>query len=168
MKASIKVLAGIAICISLASSFLLLSGPNLALLFATEVTFEEIDWGGMSSAYESRANLTIRNARNWNDLWLEIHGGDFPIPETPVVNFTSEMVIAVFQGYCGSGGYSTNITKIVMTDSYYLVYVNELHPGEGCITTTVITHPYHIVKITGYPLNLPVEFIYDILVYDCE
>ena len=168
MKSSVKILTGSVVCIILAASFLFLSGPNLDLLFATEVPFEVIESGGMGSGFEERANLTIRTRAEWQSLWTEIHSGDVPIPDVPSVNFTSEMIFAVFQGYCGSSGYSSTITRIVTTGTYYVVYVDEMHPGEGCVVLPVITYPYHIVKITGYPLNLPVQFVFNITVYTCE
>jgi len=131
MKTSSKTLAGIAICIVLATSFLLFSGPILGIFSITEVPFETHP------------------------------------PEVPSVNFTSEMLIAVFQGERGSSGYLTHITRIIMTNTYYLVYVDEIHPGENCGTLTVMTYPYHIVKINGHPLNLPVLFVYNITIHDC-
>jgi hypothetical protein len=167
MKASTKALAGTAICIVLATSVLLLSGPNLELLFSTEVPFEEID-PGRGYDYESRANFTIRNATAWENLWLDLYSGHSHIPEVPTVNFTSEMLIAVFQGIRGSSGYGTTITRIIVTNAYYVVYVDEIHPGEGCGVLAVLTYPYHIVKIGDYPLNLPVQFVYNITIYDCE
>ena len=167
MKASTKALAGTAICIVLATSVLLLSGPNLDLLFGTEVPFEEID-PGRGYHYESRANFTIRNATAWENLWSDLYSGHSHIPEVPTVNFTSEMLIAVFQGICGSSGFATTITRIIVTNAYYAVYVDEIHPGEGCPVLAVITYPYHIVKISDYPLNLPVQFVYNITICDCE
>ncbi len=167
MKASTKALAGTAICIVLATSVLLLSGPNLELLFSTEMPFEEIDPGG-GYGYESRANFAIGNATAWENLWLDLYSGHSHIPEVPTINFTSEMLIAVFQGSCSSSGYVTTITRIIVTIAYYVVYVDEMHPGEGCVVAAVITYPYHIVKISDYPLNLPVQFVYNITIYDCE
>ncbi len=167
MKTSTKALAGIAICISLATSLLLLSGPNLALLFGTEVQFEVID-PGYGYDYEARANFTISDAITWENLWSDLYSGHSPIPEVPTVNFTSEMLIAVFQGERGSSGYLTNITRIIMTSTNYVVYVDEIHPGESCITLTVMTYPYQIVKISDLPLNLPVRFVYNIIIHECD
>ncbi len=167
MKASAKVLAGTAICIVLATSILLLSGPNPELLFDIEVPFEVIDPGGGYN-YESRANFTIRDTATWESLWLDLYSGHSHIPEVPTVNFTSEMLIAVFQGERGSSGYWTTITRINMTNAFYMVYVDEIHPGDGCGLLAIMTYPYHIVKISDLPLNLPVQFVYNITIHDCE
>ncbi|TFG29223.1 protease complex subunit PrcB family protein [Candidatus Thorarchaeota archaeon] len=167
MGASTKAFAGTAICMVLAVSFLVLAGPNLGLLSYTDVPFEVIDFGEGYN-YEQRANFTITNERVWESLWLGLYSGHIPIPEVPTINFTSEMLIAVFQGERGSSGYATNITRIIMTDAYYVVYVDETHPSEGCITLTVMTYPYQIVKISGYPFELPVRYVYNIIIHECE
>ena len=156
----------IVICIVLSTSFLLFSGPTLGFLYSTEVPFEVIDSGGGYN-YESRDNFIITNSTFWENLWLFLYSGHSHPPEVPIVNFTSEILIAVFQGERGSSGYSTNITRIVMTIVYYVVYVDEIHPGENCGILTVMTYPYQIVKIGDHPLNLPVQFIYNITDYDC-
>ena len=167
MKASPKSLAGIVICIVLVASFLLFADLTLGLLPSTEVSFETIDPGGGYN-YEERDNFAIRDAVTWENLWLDLYSGHIPIPEVPAVNFTSEILIAVFQGERGSSGYLTNITRITMTIAYYKVYVDEIHPGEDCGLLTVMTYPYHIIKISDLPLNLPIRFVYNITVHDCE
>ncbi|MFW9798819.1 MAG: protease complex subunit PrcB family protein [Candidatus Thorarchaeota archaeon] len=158
VKASVKVIAGSAICIGLVASSLILLGPNLPLLLGVDVPFEEIDKGDKSSGYTLRANLTIRDAAAWECLWLEIHGGGFSIPELPAINFTSETIIAVFRGYCGGGGFWTRITRIISTSTYYMVYVEESLYGD---LTEVITYPYHIVKISDVPVNMQFQFTYN-------
>lgn len=166
MNASAKILAGITICIVLAASFLFLLGSNQPL-FDTEVPFEEIDrW--WISGYETRNNLTIRDDETWETLWTEMESIHSHPADLPEINFTREMIIAVFQGKRGSSGYWTTITRIIMTNAYYVVYVDEIHPGESCGTLAVITYPYHIVKISDLPLNLPVQFVFNITIHDCE
>jgi len=167
MKASIKALAGIVICSVLAASFILLSGPNLGFPSSTRVPFEEIDKDWISG-YESRDNLTIRDDETWETLWTEMEFSQSHPADLPKINFTREMIIAVFQGERGSSGYWTNITRIIMTNSSYVVYVDEIHPGESCGGLAVMTYPYHIVKISDLPLNLPVQFVYNIIIHECE
>ena len=167
MKASIKALAGIAICIVLATSFILLSGPNLGFPSSTRVPFEEIDkW--WVSGYESRDNLTISDDETWETLWTEMESIHSHPADLPKINFTRELIIAVFQGERGSSGYSTNITRIIMTDTSYVVYVDEIHPGESCVLLAVMTYPYHIIKISDLPLDLPVQFVFNIIIHECE
>ena len=166
MEASAKTLVGVAICGVLAVSFMVLAGPNLGFLSGTEISFEVVDPGGGYN-YEQRANFTITNATVWESLWLELYSGHSSIPDVPAVNFTSAMLVAVFQGERESSGYLTNITHIIMTGAYYVVYVDETHPGEGCVVAAVMTYPYQIIKISDHPLNLPVQFVYNIIIHEC-
>ena len=158
MKGSIKILAGVLICIAL--------GASVSFLPVSEIPFETVD-SGVWGRYADRANFVIRNETIWENVWLELYNGYEPIPDTPTVNFSSEMLIAVFQGERTSGGYWTNITRITMTSLYYVVYVDEVHPGEGCVVTAVLTYPYQIVKISDFSFNLAVQFVYNITTYNC-
>ncbi|MHA1389678.1 MAG: protease complex subunit PrcB family protein [Candidatus Thorarchaeota archaeon] len=132
-----------------------------------EVPFEVVDPGD-GYYYATRDNFTITNKTIWEDLWQFLYSGHSHPPELPIVNFTSEMLIAVFQGERGSGGYLINITRIIVTNTQYIVYIDEPHPGENCVVTAVMTYPYHTVKISDYPLNLPVQYVYNITTYNCE
>ena len=167
MKALTKALTGIVICIFFSASFLIFIEPALGILPSTEVSFTTID-PGYGYNHAERENFAIRDATTWEELWLDLYSGNIPIPEVPFVNFTSEMLIAVFQGERTSGGYSTNITRVTVNTLYYRVYVDEMHPGEDCGTIAVMTYPYCIIKISDIPLNLPIQFVYNITVHHCE
>lgn len=154
MKASAKIIAGVAICIVIIGSFWFLYGSN-----NFGVPFETIDKGEISG-YESRDNVTVRDELAWEDLWTEMQSIYSHPDDLPEVNFAKEIVIAVFRGYCGSNGYSITITQIVVTDFSYVVYVQESSQG-GMLT--VLTYPYHVVKVSDYPLNLPVQFVFSMV-----
>jgi len=154
VKALAKIIAGVTICIVIIGSFWFLYGSN-----NFEVPFETIDKGEISG-YESRDNVTIRDGLAWEDLWTEMQSIYSHPDDLPEVNFAEEIVIGVFRGYCGSGGYWIRITRIALTETNYIVYVEEsLHGGFTC----VITYLYHVVKISGYPLNLPVQFVFSMV-----
>ena len=153
MKLSTRVVAGVIICVVLVGSFLFLFGSNLL----PGVPFEEIDKGEISG-YETRNNVTIRDDTAWETLWTEMQSIHSHPDDLPEVNFTEEIVIAVYRGPCGSNGYSITITRIVVTSTNYIVYVQE--SGQGG-PLAVMTYPYHVVKISGHPLNLPVQFVFN-------
>ena len=152
MRFSTKILAGIVICIVLAGSILFLARPSL--IFGE--SFENIDKGEISG-YETRINLTIRDDAVWEAVWNEMQSIQSHPDDLPEVDFTEEIVIAVFRGPCGSNGYYITITRIDVTLTNYMVYVQE--SGQGG-PLAVMTYPYHVVKISGHPLNLPVQFIF--------
>lgn len=63
------------------------------------------------------------------------------------VDFGSEMVLVVFMGRHSSGGYSINIVSATGTESSIDVVVKKTRPEKGSLRSTVITHPYHVVKL---------------------
>jgi hypothetical protein len=152
MKVSVKIIAGLVICVVLAGSLLFFYGPSLL----PSIPFEEIEKGEISG-YESRDNLAIRNDEAWEAIWTEMQNIYSQPDDLPKVNFTEEFVIAVYRGSCGSNGYSITITRIVVTIVNYIIYVQE--SGQGG-PLAVMTYPYHVVKISGHPLNLPVQFVF--------
>lgn len=166
MNASTKNMVGVAICIILFASLLVLGIQDSYFPQISDVPFEVVDPGNGYN-YEERANITITNQTFWESLWQFLYSGHSKPPEVPVVNFTSEMLIAVFQGLCSSGGYYTNITEIYATTTQYVVFVDEIHPGPDCGVAAVLTYPYQIVKVSHQPLHLALQFVYNVIETDC-
>ena len=161
----VKLLTGTTIFIVLAASFFIFVEPDLGILPTIEVPFERV--GYLGGELYGRDNFAIRDSSKWETLWLHSYSGDTQVPEVPDVDFSSELLIVVFQGARPSSGYLSNITRITMSPTYYTVYVDEIHPGEDCLVATVMTSPHDIVKISELPLNLRVRFIYNITVRSC-
>jgi hypothetical protein len=153
MKVSVKIIARMVICVVLAGSFLYFYDSYLL----PSLTFEEIEKGEISG-YESRDTLVIRDDAAWEALWTEMQSIYSHPDDLPEINFTEAFVIAVYRGAFGSNGYSIAITRIVVTIVEYIVYVQE--SGQGG-PLAVMTYPYHVVKILGHPVNLPVKFVFN-------
>ncbi|TPG36337.1 protease complex subunit PrcB family protein [Flavobacterium pectinovorum] len=93
-----------------------------------------------------KANLVIKDQVEWNKLLLKfnfITNANVISPDL-TVDFTKYQMIAVIDDVYNYGGYSIDITKIIETNSSIFVKVEYLKPGG---INTVITQPYHIVKI---------------------
>lgn len=131
-------------------------------IIGTDVAFEEIDQG-LYNGLTTRITYVINENESWYDLWKRMHNRSSSVPKLPSVNFTTNMVIAVFQGQCATSGYKTTITKILLTPVNYVVYIDEIHPGPNSINLQVITHPYHVVKISSNSSDFPVQFVYNIM-----
>jgi len=98
--------------------------------------------------------LVITNSADWAALRNEIDsyyigiglGNHFTntfFQET-TIDFTSfEAIVVIDQGY-GNGGHSIDITSVSENQSSIIVTVQNLNTGG---LTTVVTQPYHIVKI---------------------
>ncbi|TDO95423.1 protease complex subunit PrcB family protein [Flavobacterium sp. 245] len=93
-----------------------------------------------------KSNRVITNETEWNALLSQLNIITQALYESPDTNvdFTKYQVIAVFDEVRHSGGYSIDITNITQSNSQITVKVEQLKKGGF---TSVITQPFHIVKI---------------------
>lgn len=115
---------------------------------AAPVRFRTVERSeGMSSAIASRTTVTIKSLRHWRSIWRRLHSGESPQPRRPRVDFSRHMLILVTMGQEESGGHSVRIRSIAGRESTWLVRADELSPGPSCTTTSVVTSPYHVVRV---------------------
>ncbi len=147
-----RVIAFLVVVVVILVGFLVWANAGaLANLWRTQtaISFETIDQG-QNGTIEERKNYVISNTTEWQDLWSLIHSSRNPAPPVPSVDFTREKVLVAFQGQQPSGGYQITFESVVDSGDALDVYVKEYVPGAGCATATVITAPYHIVKIPKF------------------
>ncbi|MDP2696210.1 MAG: protease complex subunit PrcB family protein [bacterium] len=102
-----------------------------------DIEFETVVLAAGNGSYNDKKNYVITNDDDWENLG-----------QTAEIDFNSDIVIAAFQGEKASSGYAIEIKEIlVTTENTVEVWVLEIIPGPTCITASVITSPYHIVKI---------------------
>lgn len=129
----------------------LISGALLAFQKSKE-TKKEISFTTLDRGIQSGLNVPLRKVvkeqKNWEDLWAEIH----PIIENnpslarPAVDFDKEMVLAIFMGFKSTGGYTTEIIKIIETKNALEVTILEKGPESNTIVTQAFTSPYYLAK----------------------
>jgi hypothetical protein len=118
-----------------------------------EKSFETLDKGAYSG-HQIRKDYMIKNDASWKDLWnvtvsymnpllFEIYK---PKLEAPEVDFSKDMVIAVYMGTQMTGGYGIEIKKILEKKKILEVLVEEHDPKPWFIYTQALTQPYHIIK----------------------
>jgi len=100
-------------------------------------------------------NVVIRNYDDFERLWQELYSGRAPMPEMPVIDFESEMVVAAFIGQKPHGGYTVEISDMILSEEL-AVKVITTKPGDSCMVTMAISAPYHLVKIPK--VESPVKF----------
>ncbi len=152
MKPSTKVIVASVMILSL------LIGGILSLYYLPldSIPFETIEKNTICGIHDNRT-LIITDNETWSSIWTEIQSITTLKPDLPFVNFTSEWLVAIFLGQRATGGYYCNIHTIERTSLAYRIHYQELdYHG----LTQALTFPYHIVKITGYPLDLPIQFVY--------
>ena len=119
------------------------SDPGLTEKVKTRgLMFETIAHGGSSGIKEERLEV-IRDQAAWNEFWISHAGARSP---APIVDFQKKMVIVVLLTR-PTGGYAVNVTRIEKQPRKFIVYYDELIPGPRCGVTTILTQPYHIIKL---------------------
>lgn len=121
------------------------------------VEMETLDQGGYSGI-ETKEQIVIESQESWRTFWADHMAVRTPAPGLPEVDFSAEMVIAVFSGWKATGGYSIEITEIRLVDNDVNVYFKETSPEAGQPVTEALTQPFHIVK-TGKIDKLGVVFL---------
>lgn len=112
----------------------------------TQINFQLIGKGELIGNSLSQQNLVITNSAQWTTLLNtldannNVSGG---FTETNI-DFNQYMVIAVFDQTYLNGGHSIDIIAVDETASNLEVNVEKLLQGN---VTSIVTQPYHIVKI---------------------
>lgn len=122
-----------------------------SLLQAPPAGFDTVGQGPNSGIATPTATV-IRNATDWARAW-EAHAGADPVP---AVDFSNDMVAAVFLGTRPTGGYGVEITALRREGNSLVVEYSERRPDPERIVTEALTSPFHIVKFPR--LAGPVQF----------
>jgi len=110
----------------------------------TEISFSSIAVGA-TSGISIRREALIRDSGDWAALWAEhIRGISGPLP-IPQVDFSQEVVIAIFLGTRATGGFSVTIRRVERERDCLTVYFREVRPAKGAPVSQVLTQPFHIV-----------------------
>lgn len=120
---------------------------------------------GSRSGHTSQANYVVQDSQAWVDLWNQhmlFMVEPMPLPE---VDFSENMIVAVFMGEVSTGGYALRIYDIVETESSVVVKMERTEPGPTCIVPQVLTQPYHIVQIAK--TDKPVTFHVTTKILEC-
>ncbi len=105
------------------------------------------EWKGDHCGITEQKHMVITDPKDWAELWKRVHRGKIPIPEVPTIDFSKNMVLAVFMGQKPTSGYAIQITEISRTNGEVVVKVKEVTPPKGAILLQVLTQPFHIVVV---------------------
>ncbi len=116
---------------------------------AATVPFTELAQGVQSSV-SVRANYLITSESQLSELWKMIDARG----QTPVVNFATHDVVAVFAGKEPTAGYTITVSKVEDTNTRE-VTVALTSPGGSCVLAQSVTAPYQVVELpkTSLPLT---------------
>ena len=124
---------------------LLLAAVFAAALQSTPVTFTTIARGD-SSQIETAAQKTVRTAVEWAALWKSHTAEGKP----PAVDFTKDMVIAIFAGTQPSAGYAVEIDRMQVTGDALVVEYRVRGPKTGDMVAQMLTSPFHIARAPAH------------------
>lgn len=119
-----------------------------------EIAKDILNGGGTEGIVKS--NLVIKDISTWTSIINQmdlINKESAKFTETDI-DFNRYQVIAVFDKVYGNGGYSIDITNIKENESNLIIKVENLNKG-GLLS--IITQPYHIVKIKKTDKNIVFE-----------
>ena len=114
----------------------------LAAILQTAVPIRSLDKGASSQVDVAR-QAAVQSAAEWNTLWSQ-HAGD---RAKPPVDFTKEMVLAVFLGTRPTAGFSVEIVGAREEGATLIVSYRETRPQAGSVAAQVLTSPYHLVAV---------------------
>lgn len=112
-----------------------------------QINFLLIGKGNLVGNYVPQQNTIITNSIQWNNFLNQIDSTTHQTSAsfiTTYVDFNDYMVIIVVDEMYNNGGHSIDITSMEEHPQYINIYVEKLLHGNA---TSVITQPYHIVKI---------------------
>jgi hypothetical protein len=109
---------------------------------------------GDHSNMDDAAQLFAKNDREWQQLWQK-HTPDRPRPK---VDFSKEMVVAVFLGSRPTAGYVLEVVSATQDNGTLVVKYRESAPSQrGTMTAQVLTSPYDIVAVPLFPGDVKFE-----------
>ena len=113
----------------------------LAAILQT-MPMRSIDKGVMSNMDAGR-QASARSTEEWAALW-NLHAGERTRPN---VDFSREIVVAVFMGTRPTAGFSVEIVGVRQEGQALIVSYKETRPAPDALTAQILTSPFHIVAV---------------------
>ena len=117
-----------------------------------EIVFSTISKGtlfgnGIEGILEEK--FTIKNEKQWQVFLNKINSVNNVSSSFSEINinFSNHNIICVFDTIRNTGGYAIEIERVFIEKKNLNIVYNKKEPGPMEMVTTIITQPYHIVKI---------------------
>ena len=117
-----------------------------------EIVFSTISKGtlfgnGIEGILEEK--FTIKNEKQWQVFLNKINSVNNVSSSFSEINinFSNHNIICVFDTIRNTGGYAIQIERVFVEKKNLNIVYNKKEPGPMEMVTTIITQPYHIVKI---------------------
>ena len=113
----------------------------------TEMNLETIAKGVYCGLEGPQNTWEIKTEQAWSAFYAKLESRSNPRPSTPPVDFSQHAVLAVFMGEKQTGGYFTEISKVLQNGDDLEVQVQESSPGDDDCYSQGDSQPYHLVKV---------------------
>jgi hypothetical protein len=131
----------------------------MGLMFLSSSVSAASAWdkiAGQSAGVKEKLCVVVRSQQEWGVLWIKHTGGK--TEGRPAVDFTKEMVVAVFLGERNQGGYKVEVK--LMADplepkTRVVVFYREVPPAGNSFNMQMLSQPFVMVKI---PRKAKVDF----------
>ena len=114
----------------------------LAAILQATMPMRSIERGVTSNMDDSR-QAAVRTAGEWSRLWTQ-HGGE---RTRPAVDFSTEVVVAVFMGSRPTAGFSIEVVRVREEGPALVVSYKETRPAPDSVAAQILTSPFHIVAV---------------------
>ena len=103
-------------------------------------------------------NYVVKDPESLNQL-LDLIGNTNLAVTVEDIDFSEDMVVAVFMGEKPTGGYSIEIKDVLNKKDHieFLIKIDE--PGPDDMVAQVITSPYHIIKLERFDTDYLFTFV---------
>ncbi len=100
---------------------------------------------GQTSAICEHKTIVVKSEKQWKELWKEHSGAQ---AQEPKVDFSREMVVAVFLGVRNKAGYQIDIVTMPdpLDKNKLVIFYKEI-PPHGDFAAQMITHPFAMIKV---------------------
>jgi hypothetical protein len=102
---------------------------------------------GTNSGVREQAQVVVRTQSEWVSLWGRHMRTRTAPPPPPAVDFSTEMVVALFLGERPTGGYAIEVTRVERTDTGLSVRFRVTKPAPGTMQTQMLTQPFDLIKL---------------------
>ncbi len=99
---------------------------------------------GSHSNIKDQIYQDIHNQADFDAMWNKAFAGQSGAPDKPVVDFSKDMVLAVFIGEQPSGGFRIRIGKIDASGPTIEVTIVGIQPGQNCRHPQTSSEPFLI------------------------
>jgi PrcB C-terminal len=102
---------------------------------------------GNHSNMKDQQYVAFTNQADFDSMWQKAFAGQSGAPDKPVVDFSKNMVLAIFIGEQPTGGFRIRISKVDTSGADIQVTFYGIQPGQNCRHPQTSTEPFLIATI---------------------